>query len=115
MKKFKSKTPAQDRLQKFIDKNKVAVFESLKQLTDIDTLVSDPTSHRKSIGIQKSHITGAEPSIIDIVDKNGSLNGYKLDDGVADTVAYIIPDTNVFLNSLACIKSVIDNGSNSKG
>lgn len=114
MKKFKSKTPAQDRLQKLVDKNRAALVESLNELIDTDMIVSDPKSHRKSIGLHKSHVTGAETSIIDIVDKNGSMNGAKID-GDADTVAYIVPDTNVFLNSLACIKSVIDKGSNSKG
>lgn len=102
-----------------VDKNKAAVFESLKKLANDDMIVYDPKSHRKSIGIQKSHITGVEPSIIDIVDKNGSMNGCNVDAAAAadddDTVAYIVPDTNVFLNSLACIKTVIDKGSNSKG
>lgn len=120
MKKLKLKTPAQDRLQKLMDKNKAvrnSVFESLKELADVDDdvdmIVSDSKSHRKSIGIQKSHVTGAEPSIIDIVDKNGSTaNGCKIDAAAADAdaAAYIIPDTNVFLNSLACIKSVIEKG-----
>lgn len=105
VKKFKSKTPAQDRLQKLVDKNKAALFESLKELVDVDMIVSDPKSHRKSIGIQKSHVTGTEPSIIDIVDKNGSI----VSGGTMDA-AYIIPDTNVFLNSLACIKNVIEKG-----
>ena len=94
-----------------VDKNKVAVFESLKELADVDMIVSDSKSNRKSIGIQKSHVTGTEPSIIDIVDKTGSLNGCKMDAAAAAAAtAYIIPDTNVFLNSLACIKNVIDRG-----
>lgn len=118
VKKLKSKTPAQDRLrhlQKFVDdKNKAALFESLKEVADVDMLVSDSKGHRKSIGIQKSHITGTEPSIIDIVGKTATGNGRTIDaaatTSAADAVAYIIPDTNVFLNSLACIKNVIDRG-----
>lgn len=116
VKKLKSKTPAQDRLQKLVDKNKAAVFESLKELVDGDMFVCDSKGHRKSIGIPKSHITGAEPSIIDIVGKSvGNGNGHRIDATVApaaatDASAYIIPDTNVFLNSLACIKNVIDRG-----
>lgn len=117
VKKFKSKTPAQDRLQKLVDKNKAALVESLKEFAEGDMIVSDSKSQRKSIGIQKSHVTGAEPSIIDIVNKSGC----KIDvnagpvaataaGAAAAATAYIIPDTNVFLNSLACIKNVIDRG-----
>lgn len=109
MNKLKSKTPAQDRLQKLVDKNKAALFESLKEYVDVDMIVSNSKGHRKSIGIQKSHVTGTEPSIIDIVGKTGTGNGHTID-AVADAATYIIPDTNVFLNSLACIKNVIDRG-----
>lgn len=80
---------------------------------DVDMIVSDSKSQRKSIGIQKSHVTGTEPSIIDVLNKSGTLNGCEIDVTTAATAAaaaYIIPDTNVFLNSLACIKNVIDRG-----
>lgn len=85
--------------------------------------VDSSKSQRKSIGIQKSHVTGEEPSIIDIMNKSGTVNGCKIDvnarpaaapsaaaAAVTAADAYIIPDTNVFLNSLACIKNVIDRG-----
>lgn len=113
MKKFKSKTPAQDRLQKLVDANKAALVESLKELAEGDTIVSNSKSQRKSIGIQKSHVTGAEPSIIDIVNKSGckiDVTARPVAAATAAAAAYIIPDTNIFLNSLACIKNVIDRG-----
>lgn len=82
---------------------------------DVDMIVLDSKSQRKSIGIQKSHVTGTEPSIIDVMNKSGTVNGCKIDvttaaAATAAVAVYIIPDTNVFLNSLACIKNVIDRG-----
>lgn len=102
VKKVKSKTPAQDRLQKFADENKVVMLESLKELVDVP-IISDAKNHRKSIGMQKSHVTGIEPSITKVVSKSVTVNN------TTDS-AYIIPDTNVFLHSLACIKSVVGKG-----
>lgn len=111
-----------------MNKNKAALVESWNELVDadVDMIVPDSKSQRKSIGIQKSHVTGTEPSIIDIMNKSGTVNECKLDvttGAATDTTAsaaaavavtapaaYIIPDTNVFLNSLACIKNVIDRG-----
>lgn len=118
VKKLKSKTPAQDRLQKLVTKNKAALMGSLvNELVnvDVDMIVLDSKSQRKSIGIQKSHVTGTEPSIIDVMNKSGTVNGCKIDvttaaAATAAAAVYIIPDTNVFLNSLACIKNVIDRG-----
>lgn len=124
VKKLKLKTPAQDRLQKLVNKNKAAfsgIVGSLNELVDVDVdmIVSNSKSQRKSIGIQKSHVTGTEPSIIDIMNRSGTENGCKIDvttaaaaatATAATAAAYIIPDTNVFLNSLACIKNVIDRG-----
>lgn len=102
VKKAKSRTPAQDRLQKLVDKNKTAVLESLKELVDVP-IISESKNHRQSIGMQKSHVTGIEPSITNVVSKTVTMNN-------ANDSAYIIPDTNVFLHSLACIKSVVEKG-----
>lgn len=107
VKKYKSKTPAQDRLQRFVDKIKTTLFESSKKLADVEMIASESKNQRKSIGIPKAHEPVVEPSFIDIVDKTRITNGCTID---AATTAYIIPDTNVFMNSLACIKNVIDGG-----
>lgn len=95
--------PAQERIQKWADKKQVAIFESIKELVDMPTAITDAKSMRKSMGLQKSHITGVEPSITDVVSKTATVTS------TTDS-AYIIPDTNVFIHSLACIKNVIEKG-----
>lgn len=103
VRKVKLKTPAQERLQKWADKNKTAMFESIKELVDMPTSSLDAKNHRNLIGMQKSHVTGLEPSITHVVGKTATVTN------MAD-IAFIIPDTNVFLHSLACIKMVIEKG-----
>lgn len=79
------------------------MLASLNELVDMEFAVAGPNNQRKSFGIQKSHVTGKDQSITDVISKSGSMNNMM-------DAAYIIPDTNVFLNSLACIKSVIEKG-----
>lgn len=100
---MKSRAPAQDRLQKWADNYKTTMFESIKDLVDMPTGSLDAKNPGKLIGMQKSHVTGIEPSITQVVGKTATVTN------MADS-AFIIPDTNVFLHSLACIKMVIEKG-----
>lgn len=77
------------------------MLESLKESVDAP-IFSDGKNHLKSIGIQKSHVTGVEPSITKVVSKSVPVSN--------TDAAYIIPDTNFFRRSLACIKYVVGKG-----
>lgn len=196
MKKRTSKTPAQDRIQKLVDKNKTAVIESLKSVvnterfskirksTDVATTVKrvqtavkrphDEVDSTKLVAkrVEKSATTdkipvlfppktpaqerlkalknnlsvkesdcdhdatkvfsdsfgieSAKPATLrenmdeamdwepcECEDQNSNYTFQQIESMAVDVLtdsAYIIPDTNVFIDSMASIKSIIDKG-----
>lgn len=55
-------------LQRLANKDERAMLDSLKELVDAP-IISDGKNHLKSIGVQKSYVTGIVPSITKIISK----------------------------------------------